>query len=177
MLSDNFPTSPKLCTNCCSFLPESYPKFVQVIKPKNLHRSETFDQLLLEYWGLSGAQTCNSCRSRQELSNYYFVAQFGFDTAENGPFQVWWYQWKFFSPPKVSQLAWPLFAGRDNIPTANRQIAQCLKIIGSNRQTVFLLIKLDFSHRLEIIWFSSASSTRIENNLVQNIKTASFTMK
>ena len=28
------------------------------------------------------------CRSRRELSNAYFVAKFGFDTAENEPFQV-----------------------------------------------------------------------------------------
>ena len=28
------------------------------------------------------------CRSRRELSNAYFVAKFGFDTAENEPYQV-----------------------------------------------------------------------------------------
>ena len=28
------------------------------------------------------------CRSRRELSNAYFLAKFGFDTAENEPFQV-----------------------------------------------------------------------------------------
>ena len=29
------------------------------------------------------------CRSRQELSNEYFLAQFGVDTEENEPFKVW----------------------------------------------------------------------------------------
>ena len=28
------------------------------------------------------------CRSRRELSNAYFLAKFGLDTAENEPFQV-----------------------------------------------------------------------------------------
>ena len=28
------------------------------------------------------------CRSRRELSNAYLLAKFGFDTAENEPFQV-----------------------------------------------------------------------------------------
>ena len=35
---------------------------------------------------LSGAKACKSCRSRQELSNEYFLAKIGFDTAENEPF-------------------------------------------------------------------------------------------
>ena len=38
-----------------------------------------------KYWGLSGAKACKSCRSRQELSNEYLLAKFGFDTAENEP--------------------------------------------------------------------------------------------
>ena len=29
------------------------------------------------------------CRSRRELSNAYLLAKFGFDTAENEPYQVW----------------------------------------------------------------------------------------
>ena len=33
-------------------------------------------------------QTSALCRSRQELSNAYFLAKFGFDTVENEPFQV-----------------------------------------------------------------------------------------
>ena len=43
---------------------------------------------------LSGAKTCKSCRSRQELSNEYsysneyLLAKFGFDTAENEPSKV-----------------------------------------------------------------------------------------
>ena len=40
---------------------------------------------------LSGARTCTynqSCRSRQELSNAYLLAKFGFDTAENEPCKV-----------------------------------------------------------------------------------------
>ena len=35
-----------------------------------------------------GAKACKSCRSRQELSNEYLVAKFGFDTAENGLLKV-----------------------------------------------------------------------------------------
>ena len=35
-----------------------------------------------------GAKECKSCRSRQELSNEYFLAQFGVDTAENEPYKV-----------------------------------------------------------------------------------------
>ena len=30
-------------------------------------------------------EQCKSCRSRQELSNEYFLAKFGFDTADNEP--------------------------------------------------------------------------------------------
>ena len=32
-----------------------------------------------------GAKTRKSCRSRQELSNEYLLAKFGFDTAEDSP--------------------------------------------------------------------------------------------
>ena len=32
-----------------------------------------------------GAEVCESCRSRQELSNECLLANFGFDTAENEP--------------------------------------------------------------------------------------------
>ena len=38
---------------------------------------------------LSGAKACNSCRSRQELSNEYLVAKFGFGTAGNEPLKVY----------------------------------------------------------------------------------------
>ena len=37
---------------------------------------------------LSGAKACKSCRSRQELSNEYLLAQFGVGTAENEPLKV-----------------------------------------------------------------------------------------
>ena len=41
-----------------------------------------FDEIWLEFWMLSGAKACKSCRSRQELSIEYLIAKFGFDTAE-----------------------------------------------------------------------------------------------
>ena len=44
--------------------------------------------LKIKYCGLSGAKACKSCRSRQELSNAYFVAKIGFDTAENEPSEI-----------------------------------------------------------------------------------------
>ena len=49
--------------------------------PKNVKKFDEFFQ----YWSLSGAEACKSCRSRQELSNEYFLAKFGVDTAENEP--------------------------------------------------------------------------------------------
>ena len=49
----------------------------------NFENAKIFEENLLKYWGLSGAKACKSCRSRQELSNAYFLAKFGFDTAEN----------------------------------------------------------------------------------------------
>ena len=48
--------------------------------PKN---AKTLDENFLKYLGLFGAKACKSCRSRQELSNEYFVAKFGVDTGEN----------------------------------------------------------------------------------------------
>ena len=53
--------------------------------PKN---AKKFDENFLKYWGLSGAQACNFCRSRQELSNEHLPSQFGVDTAENEPLKV-----------------------------------------------------------------------------------------
>ena len=47
---------------------------------------------LLKYWGLMSANACKSCRSRQELFNEYLLAKVGFDTAENEPFEICWYQ-------------------------------------------------------------------------------------
>ena len=55
--------------------------------PKN---AKKFDEILLKYWGLSGAKGCKSCRSHQELSNEYFVAKFG----ENEPYKVWSFGWE-----------------------------------------------------------------------------------
>ena len=46
-------------------------------------------RILLNFLGLSGAQTCKSYNSRQELSNEYLLAKIGFDTAENGPLKMW----------------------------------------------------------------------------------------
>ena len=53
--------------------------------PKN---AKKFEEILLKYSGLSGAKACKSCRSRQELSNEYFLAKFCVDTAENEPYKV-----------------------------------------------------------------------------------------
>ena len=36
----------------------------------------------------SGAKACKSCRSRQELSNKYLLANIGVDTAENEPLEL-----------------------------------------------------------------------------------------
>ena len=55
------------------------------ILPKN---AKKFDEKFLKYWGLSGAKACKPCRFRQELSNEYFLAKFGVDTAENEPYKV-----------------------------------------------------------------------------------------
>ena len=41
---------------------------------------------------LSGAKTCKSCRSRQELSNEYLLGKFGVDTAENEPLDVLYFR-------------------------------------------------------------------------------------
>ena len=40
---------------------------------------------LLEFWDLSGAKECESCRSRKALQNDYLIAKIGVDTAENEP--------------------------------------------------------------------------------------------
>ena len=54
----------------------------------NFENAKKFDEILLKYWGLSGAKARKSCRSRQELSNEYLLAKFGVDTAENEPLKV-----------------------------------------------------------------------------------------
>ena len=55
------------------------------ILPKNARK---FDEIVLKYLGLSGSKACKSCRSRQDLSNEYFLAKFGVDTAEDEPYKV-----------------------------------------------------------------------------------------
>ena len=60
----------------------------QILKRK-VWNAKKFDENLLNFWMLSGAKACKSCRSRQELSNECLLAKFGFDTAENGPFKVY----------------------------------------------------------------------------------------
>ena len=40
---------------------------------------------LRKFWDCSGAKGCKSCRAWKMLSNAYFLAKFGFDTAENEP--------------------------------------------------------------------------------------------
>ena len=54
--------------------------------------TEIMTTFLLKFLYLSGAEVCTSCRSRQELSNEYFLAKFGFDTAENESSKVCSYQ-------------------------------------------------------------------------------------
>ena len=49
--------------------------------------AKKFDEKILKYLGLSGAKTCKSFRSRQKLSNEYFLAKFGVDTEENRALQ------------------------------------------------------------------------------------------
>ena len=40
-------------------------------------REKNVDDFWLEFWDLSGAKVCKSCRSRQELSNEYLLAKIG----------------------------------------------------------------------------------------------------
>ena len=67
-------------------------KFNQkMLKNENfiIHSRKKFDDFWLKFWSLSGAKVCESCRSRQELSNEYLLAKIGVDTAENEPLKVW----------------------------------------------------------------------------------------
>ena len=61
------------------------------VLPKNAKQLTIF---FLKYWGLSGAKTCKSCRSRQELSNEYLLAKFSVDTEENEPYKICSFGWK-----------------------------------------------------------------------------------
>ena len=47
-----------------------------------------FDELWLNFRMRSGPKAQKCCRFRQELSNAYLLAKFGFDTAENEPCKV-----------------------------------------------------------------------------------------
>ena len=74
----NLPTTIFLATNHQNKSVEQWFKLAK--------KCEKIDENFLNYWGLSGAKACKSCRSRQELSNEYLLAKFGVDTAENEPF-------------------------------------------------------------------------------------------
>ena len=54
-----------------------------------LKTPKRIDEILLKYWGLSGAKACKSSRSRQELSNEYLLVKIGVNTAENEPLEVY----------------------------------------------------------------------------------------
>ena len=54
---------------------------IELFSMSNFENAKEFDENLLKYCGLSDAKACKSCRSRQELSNEYLLAKFGFDTA------------------------------------------------------------------------------------------------
>ena len=47
------------------------------------------------------------------------------------PFKVWWYQCFFCPPPDSPELAWPLFAGRDNNIAAHHRGKQ-IELANSN---------------------------------------------
>ena len=54
----------------CSEFDEILSEFRKyLIFSKMLKMPKNVDEILLKYWGLSGAKACKSCRSRQELSN------------------------------------------------------------------------------------------------------------
>ena len=72
-------------------------KFVKIIQYYSIlfNRVLSRDRGTVWPWrGESGAKACKSCRSRQELSNAYFLAKFGVDTEENEPSKVWSFGWK-----------------------------------------------------------------------------------
>ena len=49
---------------------------------------QNFGKMLTKKWDYRAVQRSALCRSRRELSNAYFIAKFGLDTAENEPCQV-----------------------------------------------------------------------------------------
>ena len=71
----------------------------------NFENAKKIDENLLKYWGLSGAKACKSCRSRQELSNEYLLAKFGFDTAENEPYEN--HTWYPHTDPSPTSQTYP----------------------------------------------------------------------
>ena len=85
--------SDKNSSNCEQNSMKTFRKWVNPCKilPKNARK---FDENFLQYWGLSGAKACTSCRSRQELSNEYFLAKFGVGTEENEPYKVCSFGWE-----------------------------------------------------------------------------------
>ena len=61
-------------------------KFDDVIWKFVKHCAKIRDEHLLNCWCRRGAKECKSDKPRQELSNEYLLAKFGYDTAENEPF-------------------------------------------------------------------------------------------
>ena len=69
-------------------------------EPKKI--AENIDDCLMKFEGLSNAEVCKFCRSRQELSNECLLAKIGVDTAENELLKVHLIikPWDFFSPSR-----------------------------------------------------------------------------
>ena len=67
-----------------------------LILPNFARFSEIFGKMFGEFFGKILTRNCDCravqrsalCRSRRELSNAYFLAKFGFDTAENEPLKA-----------------------------------------------------------------------------------------
>ena len=59
------------------------------MKMKMFHSDKISDQFFPEFWGLSGAKECKSCRSRKILKNAPTLAIVAVDTAENEPLKIW----------------------------------------------------------------------------------------
>ena len=48
-----------------------------------------FDEMLLKFSNLGGAEVCKPCRSQKILQNDCSLPKIGFDTDENEPSKVW----------------------------------------------------------------------------------------
>ena len=79
----------EILANFCQNISEHFVKKI----------SKIFGKFCQKKWDSGAVQRSALCRSRRELSNAYFLAKFGFDTAENepskvcpmrGPSAVWW---------------------------------------------------------------------------------------